>query len=92
MTISKSSYIVYMDDAEIGTFAIEEQAYALVRTEARIHSEPEFRIEKTETIFDSVAKPRDKLSLHMIRNSRKTNAVHASIHPEDWKVGWEDAK
>jgi len=81
-----------MDDAELGTFAIEEQAYALVRTEAKKHMESEFKIEKTETVFDSVAKPKDKLSLHTIRNPRNTNAVHASIHPEDWKVGWEDAK
>jgi len=81
-----------MDDAELGTFAIEEEAYALVRTEARIHSEAEFMIEKSETVFDSVANPRDKLSLHMIRNPRKTNVVHASIHQDDWKIGWEDAK
>jgi len=80
-----------MDDTEIGAFTIEEQAYALVRTEARIHSESEFKIEKTETVFDSDAQPRDKLSLHVIRNRRKSNVIHASIHEEDWKIGWEDA-
>ena len=37
MPNSKSYYRVYRDDAEIGAFAIEEQAYALVRTEAKKH-------------------------------------------------------
>ena len=50
----------------------------------------EFKIEKSETVFDSVTEPRDKLSLHVIRNLRKSNAIHASIHEEDWKIGWED--
>jgi len=92
MTNSKSCYVIYMDDAQIGTFTIEEQAYVLVRTEAKKHLESEFKIEKTETVFDSDAKPRDKLSLHMIRNPRRSNAIHLSIHREDWKIGWEDAE
>ena len=90
MTNFDPIYIIYMDNKEVGTSTNEEQAYALVRTEARIHSESEFKIEKTETVFDSNAVPRDKLSLHMIRNPRKSNAVHASIHQEDWNIGWED--
>ena len=90
MTDFKTSDNIYMDDKLVETFAHEERAFTFVRTEARTHNESEFKIEKTETIFDSVTEPRDKLSLHMIRNPRKTNAIHASIHPGDWKVGWED--
>jgi hypothetical protein len=81
-----------MDNKAIGTFTIEEDAFALVRSEARKHREAEFRVEKTETVFDSVREPRDKQSLQRIRSPRKTNAIHGSIHPEDWKVGWEDGE
>jgi hypothetical protein len=92
MTDLSSIYTVYMDNNVIlGTFTLEERAYALVRTEAKIHRESEFMIQKTETVFDSIGEPRDKLSLHMIRNPRRTNAIHASIHEADWKIGWEDA-
>ena len=92
MSDFKSIYCVYMDKSVMGTFTVEEQAYALVRTEAKIHRESEFMIQKTETVFDSITEPRDKLSLHMIRNPRKSNAVHASIHREDWKIGWENVE
>lgn len=91
MTSVKCIYIIYMNNNAIETSTNEEQAYAVVRAQARIHSESEFKIEKIEKVFDSDAVPRDKLSLHMIRNPRKSNAVHASIHQEDWKIGWEDA-
>jgi len=37
-------------------------------------------------------KPRDKLSLHMVRNPRRSNAIHLSIHRDDWNNGWEDAE
>ena len=39
MTAKKPIYSVCMDHNAIGTFTVEEQAYALVRTEARIHRE-----------------------------------------------------
>ena len=55
-------------------------------------SDSEFKIEKYQTVFDSIAEPRDKLSLHMIRNPRKSNAVHASIHLGDLQIGWEGAE
>jgi hypothetical protein len=93
MTDSKCIYVVYMDNNIIlGTCTVEEQAYELIRTEATIHHESGFRIQKTETVFDSVRNPRDKLSLQMIRNPRKSNAVHVSTHPPDRKVGWENAR
>jgi len=92
MTDFKVIYVVYMDsNIIVGTCTVEEQAYALVRTEARIHRESEFMIRKIETVFDSITNSRDKLSLRTIRNPRTTNVVHASIHPGDWKVGWENA-
>jgi hypothetical protein len=81
-------YTVYMDNNIIlGTSTVEEQAYELVRTEATIHRESEFRIKKIETVFDSITSPRDKLSLNIIRNPRKSNSAPASIHPGDRKAG-----
>ena len=81
-----------MDNKAIGTFAVEEQAFALVRTEARKHREADFRIEKTETVFDSIRAPRDQESLQRVRNPRRTNAIHAGIRADDWKFGWEDVE
>jgi len=92
MIDSKFGYNVFMDNRAIGTFTIEEHAFALVRTEARKHREAEFRIEKTETVFDSVREPRDRESLQRVRNPRRTNAIPAGIRPDDWKVGWEDVE
>jgi hypothetical protein len=92
MTDLNCIYVVYMDkNIILGTSTVEEQAYELIRTEAIIHQESQFMIQKTETVFDSVKNPRDKLSLQMVRNPRKSNAVHVSIHPGDRKVGWENA-
>jgi transposase-like protein len=69
MTDFKAIYVVYMNNNVIlGTSTVEEQAYELIRTEATIHQESEFRIQKTETVFDWIRNPRDKLSLQMIRN------------------------
>ena len=62
MTDFKSIYSIYMCNNAIGTFSVEEQAYALVRTEAKKHKESEFKIEKSETVFVSVTEPRDKRS------------------------------
>jgi hypothetical protein len=98
MTDFKCIYVVYMENnvilgvymdnnVIIGTSTVEEQAYELIRTEATIHRDSEFRIVKTETVFDSVRNPRDKLSLQTIRNPRKSNPVPASIHPGDRKAG-----
>ena len=57
MTDFKCIYVVYMDNNTIlGTSTVEEQAYELIRTEATIHRESEFKIKKTETVFDSVGK------------------------------------
>ncbi len=87
MTDFKCIYVVYMDNNIIlGTSTVEEQAYALIRTEATIHTESEFMIKKTETIFNSITDSRDKLSLHKIRNPRSSNAVHASIHGMDGRT------
>jgi hypothetical protein len=38
-------------DNKVGTFAFEEQAYALVSTEARKHREAEFRILRKQRRF-----------------------------------------
>jgi hypothetical protein len=78
MTDLKSIYTVYMDNNVIGKWA------ALIRTEAKKHRESGLKVEKTETMFDTSSQPRDKLSLNMIRNPRKSNAIRASIHQEDW--------
>ena len=88
MTAFKCIYVVHMDNSVIlGTSTVEEQAYELIRTEATIHREFEFKIKKIETVFDSVGNARDKLSLQTIRNPRKSNPVPASIHAGDRKAG-----
>ena len=77
MTDFKVIYVVYMDsNIIVGTSTVEEQAYALVRTEARIHRESEFMIRMTETVFDSITNPRDKLSLRHDQKSKNDQCLY----------------
>jgi hypothetical protein len=83
-------YHVYKDNVRVESFSTEPLSFNCLKEQAKHHKTAEFRVEKSETIFDSSTSPEDKKMLDGLRSIERDNSIHASIHDSNRNIGRED--
>jgi hypothetical protein len=80
-------YRVYRNGKSKAVLPNEAEAFQYLKRSAAHHKKAEFVIERREVIFNSQDNADDKKRLEKLRISDRDNAIHASIHADNWDIG-----
>jgi hypothetical protein len=80
-------YRIYRNEKSIMPFVSEEEAFDYLKKNALRHKKAEFRIEKTETLFDSSKHPKDRKLLKEFRGQQGDNSNRVSSDKADSDIG-----
>jgi hypothetical protein len=87
MTGKTVEYRVYRNGKSKAALPNEHEAFEYLKRSAARHRKAEFVIERREVIFNSLDSADDKKRLNELRRPERDNAIHASIHRNNWDIG-----
>jgi hypothetical protein len=87
MTGKNIEFRVYRNGKSKAALPSENEALDYLKRSASRHKKAEFVVERREVIFNSYENADDKKRLQEFRKPERDNAIHASIHADNWTIG-----